>query len=60
MRCLIRSLFDPDYHREVRKVWDARLYEKRPLLLVNVDCENDIVETLKFCKTHKVPIDIKT
>lgn len=60
VKCDVCSQYDPDYHREVRKVWNARLYEKRPLLFVNVECENDIVETLKFCKMHKVPINIKT
>lgn len=53
------SQFDPDYQRELRKVWNARLYEKRPLLFVKVECENDIVETLKFCTRHKVSSDIR-
>ena len=53
------SQFDPDYQRELRKVWNARLYEKRPLLFVNVECENDIAETLKFCRRHKVSSDIR-
>lgn len=50
----ICSQFDPDYHREVRKAWNARLYEKKPLLFVYVECQDDILETLKFCKSHKV------
>ncbi len=54
----ICSQFDPDYSREVRKVWNARLYEKKPLLYVNVECQDDISETLEFCKRHKVAIEI--
>ena len=54
----ICSQFDPDYSREVRKVWNARLYEKKPLLYVNVECQDDISETLEFCKRRKVAIEI--
>ena len=51
------SQFDPDYHREVRKVWNARLYKKRPLLYAYVQRQDDISGILKFCKKHKVSID---
>ena len=52
------SQFDPDYHREVRKVWNARLYKKKPLLYAYVQCQDDISGTLKFCKKHKLPLCI--
>jgi FAD/FMN-containing dehydrogenase len=48
------SQFDPDYHREVRGIWNARLYEKKPLLYAYVQRREDISGTLKFCKKHKV------
>ena len=48
----------PDYETEAKRVWNACLYVKKPLLFVKVANENDILETLKFCTKNKVLYDV--
>lgn len=51
----ICNQFHPNYQKEVKSVWNARLHDKKPLMFVNAECPSDILETLKFCKSNKVP-----
>lgn len=44
----------PDYNKQVKRVWNARLFNKKPLMFVMVESQNDISQTLSFCKKNKV------
>ncbi|XP_031567546.1 FAD-linked oxidoreductase DDB_G0289697-like [Actinia tenebrosa] len=37
------------YDNEIKKVWNACLYDKRPLAFVKVKGKDDVAKTVKFC-----------
>lgn len=44
------------YDNQIKSVWNACLYNKRPLAFVKVKGKGDVAKTIKFCVDNKVSL----
>lgn len=55
-----RSRHHPQYagwHKDA--TWNGRSFARYPDCIVRVDCEADVVRTIEFARTHRLPIGVR-